>query len=93
MSGEVVSVAQAWRERAKAAEVTAGELEKLVSDLRSVLVRNDFGVDCIEGADLYHQLRNICIAGAEEIRVMGESARVLSARCGSAATSYEIADQ
>ncbi|UQE76036.1 hypothetical protein [Gordonia sp. PP30] len=92
MAGEVRSEADVWRLRAAAAEDAARELGGLASDLRRVLRRNYFGVDCVEGQALFDKLIQVTGQVAADFDAQCAELDQLSSRCTAAAAAYDEAD-
>ncbi|MFT3663302.1 MAG: hypothetical protein QM809_18630 [Gordonia sp. (in: high G+C Gram-positive bacteria)] len=92
MSGEVVSVGEAWRARAKAANDAADELDGLVEAVASTLRNNQLGLDCIEGEELFKQLSAIAVDWRLGMRTEVDYLKNIARRCIRASEAYGVAD-
>ncbi|GAA3965405.1 hypothetical protein GCM10022231_27670 [Gordonia caeni] len=90
---DLVSIAEVWRDRARVAEQAAADLEGLDTALRSVVARNYFGIECVEGTALYGRLREIVGGVSAEFERLVTASRTLAANSTAAAQAYEVQDQ
>ncbi|MEZ5211929.1 hypothetical protein MYK68_08170 [Gordonia sp. PP30] len=91
--GDVESIEDVWRDRARVASEAADELEDLANQLESILTRNAFGIGCVEGEVLFERLGQIRNAAVDAFRARSGEARQLSERCLTAAAVYTAADE
>ncbi|MFT4086894.1 MAG: hypothetical protein QM658_07000 [Gordonia sp. (in: high G+C Gram-positive bacteria)] len=89
---ETVSEARLWLSRAAVAGQAAEELDGLANSLQEVLRTNYFGVDCVEGLELFTCLQGVFLDVADEIRLSASAAKRLMHKCGTARDGYEQAD-
>ncbi|WP_440713581.1 hypothetical protein [Gordonia sp. FQ] len=90
--GDVESIEYVWRDRARVASEAADELEDLANQLSTTMVRNSFGVGCVEGDVLFGRLCAIRDSTVTAFHTQATRAREVADRCLAAAAAYEAAD-